>query len=118
MTVPSQSTTPEEVLDKHCKQLITNFDIQSETNVWDDWKQHITLDDGLAVYGKKEVTELFANGSLESLIIHFDIFDNKREKILTISKKVGCSINTISGISEAGNDLMNSYGGVVGVRWF
>ena len=118
MTVPSQRTTPEEVIDKHTAEFIRIHTLQFEESVWSEWMQHITLDDGLAIYGKKETTQLFAEGSLKSLIVHYKVFDRRREKILEIATKVGCEIHTISDISEAGNKLLNEFGGVVGVRWF
>jgi len=118
MTVPSQKTTPEEILETHTKEFIEIHTLNKEECVWNEWKHHINIDDGLAVYGKKETTELFAKQSLKTLIVHKSIFEQKGEKISKIASEVGCEIIVISSLSNAGSELLNGYGGVVGVRWF
>jgi peptide chain release factor subunit 1 len=118
MTIPSQKTTPDEILEQYTAEFIQIHTLTKEQSVWNDWKHHFALDDGLAVYGKKETTTLFADGSLKILIVHTSIFEQKGDKISEIANKVGCELVTISSISEAGSELLRNYGGVVGIKWF
>lgn len=118
MTVPSQKTTPEEILDEHTKEFIQIHTLANEKCVWNNWKQHLDIDDGLAVYGKKETNQLLIEGSLKSVIVHTSVLEHSRDKILEITTKVGCELITISAISDAGSELLNTYGGVVGLKWF
>ena len=118
MTVPSQHTTPSEVLEQYAAEFIQIHTLQKEEKVWTEWTKHIDLDDNLAVYGKKDVTKLLANGSLESIIVHSNIFNKKREKIESVARSVGCTVNVLSSRGEYGQKLLNHFGGVVGVLWY
>ena len=118
MTVSSQNITPLEILNANADKFIRMCELQIEQDIWDNWIQHITLDTGKAIYGKKEVTKSLANGSLKSIVINKQMFNKKREQIQKIAKKVGCVIHIISNISGPGRSLMHNYGGVVGIKWY
>lgn len=118
MTVPSKSTTPSNILEQHTANFIQMHTQRQETEVFNGWLQHIILDDGLAVYGKKQVTKMFADGLLKSIIVHVSIFNKRQEKINSVAKKVGCTVNVLSSRGENGQKLLNDYGGVVGVLWY
>ena len=118
MTVPSQKTTPAEILEQSTTKFIQMHTIQKEKEIWTEWIQHLTLDDGLAEYGKICVTRSFANGLLKSIIVHETVYTKKREQIDKIGKQFGCTVNVLSKRGEAGQQLLNDYGGVVGLLWY
>lgn len=73
----------------------------------------------LAIYGKKQVTDLLNSGLLKQLIIHeetaLEIDDEEMENIIKLCEKYHTEILTVSSLLPEAEQLRSGFGGVVGI---
>lgn len=117
ITVKSKNITPEDIVDEHCKKIIYQHTIHTQTMMWNNWLKQLELNSDCVVYGKKEVATALKYGLLKSIIIHTNLYTAKKISIDKIANENRCGINVISSISESGNELLTKFGGVVGIKW-
>ncbi len=82
----------------------------------EEFKYHLAKDDGLAVYGEKEVLEALKMGALKALIIDEDRID--AERLAEEAKKFGAKIYFISDDIPEGEWIKKTFGGIVGILRF
>ncbi len=120
-TVKSKLVTPEEYLQLHSSKLIDNFLIKQQNKIFQDFLTELNVSSGdttKAVYGIKEVNIQFNQGLLKSIIVHQSILDRKGPQIRKVAKKCGCKVHPINSNTEPGHQLLNNFGGVVGIKWY
>lgn len=109
-TVESQNVTPTMILDKHCQEFISTFTRKNEALVYSEFQKHIDKDTSRAIYGPTEIKNAIKNNSLSKLIVHNSLTEEyKTDNVETF---------IVSEKYEVGHNLMQNYGGVVGISWY
>ncbi len=82
----------------------------------EEFKYHLAKDDGLAVYGEREVLEALKMGALKALIIDEDRID--ADRLAEEAKKYGAKVYFISDDIPEGEWIKKTFGGIVGILRF
>lgn len=75
--------------------------------------------DERAVYGKKIVEKAFRRKMLAKLLIHQDVWKKiGQERVQMVAEESGCQIVVVPGINEDAKRFLETYEGIVGIRWY
>jgi len=80
----------------------TEYSDSEHSEIVKEWLNHIELDDGLAVYGEKEVLEFLSIGCIKTLIVSPELFNNL--------------VNNETIVTD--HPTIKDYGGIVGILWY
>lgn len=111
-TIPSQTTTIEDILLLHRKDWIESYEFKRDDDIIDNFLHLLNTDDTKAIYGPKEVQKSLKTGLLQYLIIHKTAFMKNKNKIKKQAEKVGCTIQVIN------SHRLDNWGNVVGISWY
>ena len=91
---------------------------EEEARIWETFLMHLGKEDGLAVYGWKEVEKALSYGAVEHLLILLNLLKENESIRKTVEEYgQGCSIHLIVERSEVGEGL-KSFGGICAILRF
>lgn len=97
--------------------VINNNEMIEQNKIIDKFYEVLIKDSNKVIYGIKTINEYIHNGLIKELLVHGIIKDSIKE-ILDEAESLGCTINYVNVMNEKTKQLLNGYGGILGITWY
>lgn len=95
----------------HCTEILKSLDLKTQKNAIADFFKSLHTDDGLSVYGIKNINKCIKNGLLKTLIISSSKLDFLDQSLIPTSTNVV----ELSEVLPESSQILKGFGGIVGL---